>query len=764
MRSPALLLATVLAAIRSSSVRMGHTKESFDWFSKIVGVESAALQRTIGHLFLASYWAEEFIGEKHFPEWRGQSLGNFGKKAEQKLWKEIGITSNSEGKKKMKEFADVSVLDAYIPDHTVDSDFPLLSKQGRAVALKLNHLKHAPVLISILGSGRDLSDNCLDLVGSAQARFDLPEAYWGAEVGCARFALQEMLSNSERILALRPGSQTKLTLLSQPPSDSDMERMTPATVKAVVEHCKLLQEEYKVLPTAAKLETELQTFVKHVATEHPGTPVLLVGHSAGGNLAMEVACALQAKFDGVLVGLGVAGEGHHSKCVRSYQLVHAFDGPRRLVLPEVNAPIVMTPSEDQVKALATGEEGCGCKSLDGVCRLSFEAWAAYGTSHQRGCCMHQTHQGYALSKLITSTDTSFAYTRKQLCSAPLPRNHSERRETESATSSTLLQLQGSKFSLRTKREVLNYLYGSEGLPRDGIKLADSHARGAAAATIMKKMSTVESILSLDALEEVLNAAVAFGIIATVYDDKAHQELARLVVDKSVELYAGDDWKDKVPVDRDFGPFNLKMGTKQLAYGELNHFFTIYLMTWLPGKRGLVHTHGESACSFKFLSATPGAANLNFKLKGEGTSLTRAFLDGAKHHGYTEDPDKYHAALDSLRPFERVEAESLLGKKVAYIQDDIGAHRIDNDGTAPVHSIHVYYPAYEAAWVFTNWDDDGNARQFKNSTRIEVWTYKKFKEDHPEIPDPMAFLPGGGGDEVESGPVDPADILEAPSRA
>jgi len=299
-------------------------------------------------------------------------------------------------------------------------------------------------------------------------------------------------------------------------------------------------------------------------------------------------------------------------------------------------------------------------------------------------------------------------------------------------------------SLRTKEDVISYLYSSGGLGLDprGINpaLPLKHARWSAQRILMTKLHQVESIWSLDALSEVLNAAVAFDIIATVYDDVLHQTLARQVVDKCVELYSGRDWKDKVPVkERDFSEFNVKMGTKQVAYGETNHFFTIYLMTWLPGKEGIIHTHGESACSFKFLSATRGAVNNNYEL-GEGTRLTRAFRDGALHKGYTGEPEKYHATLNSLDPVSVIQSEDLMGKKVAYIQDDIGAHRIDNKGKEEVHSIHIYFPAYEATWVFS---DAGTAHHFQTGNRIEVWTYKEFLKSHPDKPPRNYFLPRPG---------------------
>merc|ERR1719343_18173 len=294
--------------------------------------------------------------------------------------------------------------------------------QGRVVALELNHPNFAfsgpaPLLFSVSGTQTGLSENCIDLVGSAQASYNLPGNLWGAEAGVAGFVWQAVLAEEATILTsypqLRENVEQVKTLLGE-------QELTEAGVMAVAGLCKRFQVE-GLLPTMAQLVEELKSFVIKVreTERHRGAPVLVVGHSAGGNLAMEVACALRkGGFNGVVRGLGVGGEGHHSKCSEAYQLVHELDGPRQLRRPDTNAAWVITPSFASMQELWRVSK---CKHLVELCSMDYKAWREYGISHAPGLCMHQVHQGYALSKLILDPQTSFKQTANALCSPPRPR-------------------------------------------------------------------------------------------------------------------------------------------------------------------------------------------------------------------------------------------------------------------------------------------------------------------------------------------------------
>jgi len=345
----------------------------------------------------------------------------------------------------------------------------------------------------------------------------------------------------------------------------------------------------------------------------------------------------------------------------------------------------------------------------------------------------------------------------------------------SHTGEQLALTAGSNVSTRgvlwTKEQVIKYLYHEQtphpvfgnghrildrrGIHPDSPKAREVQERFRAQRIIMLKLHLLDGIGSLGAISEVLKAAVAFGIIATKYENKQHQTLARQVVDKCVELYNGDDWKAKVPVLTE--EYQHKIGVKQDAYEKddaMNHYFTIYLMTWKPQKEGVIHTHGESACSFKFLKETDGAANLNFELDRR-TYHTNAFTDGKEHKGFAvaqDDPRArdYKANLKSLTAYEVIQSRDLIGKKVAYIQDDIGAHRIDNMGLEHVYSIHIYYPAYEYFWLFSNpWAKEPQDYHFKEGASdphdkpFRNWGYSNFKANHGKRPDPRSFLPTGG---------------------
>jgi len=167
-------------------------------------------------------------------------------------------------------------------------------------------------------------------------------------------------------------------------------------------------------------------------------------------------------------------------------------------------------------------------------------------------------------------------------------------------------------------------------------------------------------------------------------------------------------------------------------------FQILLLTWLPGKKGAIHTHGESACAFKFLKdvnmdvkleklhrdpkvpsederfvlgeegKTWGAVNHFYDVNADRKyNKTVAFRDGRKHVGYALDPDNYTPALRSTTPRATLSSLELSGRAVGYIQDDLGAHSIDNYGEHHAYSVHIYFPPYAKTFVFTKFNADGS---------------------------------------------------------
>lgn len=153
-------------------------------------------------------------------------------------------------------------------------------------------------------------------------------------------------------------------------------------------------------------------------------------------------------------------------------------------------------------------------------------------------------------------------------------------------------------------------------------------------------------------------------------------------------------------------------------------FVILLLAWMPlgkypeisrGGVGVAHTHGQAACSFKFLKAVQGCGNTFYDITGtmsdgSGTKSavpnkntfteTNIFDDGEKHTGACDDPNYKPILVDPGMGREYIESDQILGENVAYIQDELGAHSIDNLNTEEIaYSIHIYYPPYEAAWTF-----------------------------------------------------------------
>jgi len=141
----------------------------------------------------------------------------------------------------------------------------------------------------------------------------------------------------------------------------------------------------------------------------------------------------------------------------------------------------------------------------------------------------------------------------------------------------------------------------------------------------------------------------------------------------------------------------------------NSRFVILILAWLPvgkypwvgvGGVGVAHTHGQATCNFKFLNVVEGAGNTFYDI-GDGTSnTTDMFTDGLPHKGTCNDNNYKPILLNPATGRQFIESKDLIGDTSGFIQDDYGAHSIDNLNTEEiVYSIHIYYPPYAHAWAF-----------------------------------------------------------------
>lgn len=234
--------------------------------------------------------------------------------------------------------------------------------------------------------------------------------------------------------------------------------------------------------------------------------------------------------------------------------------------------------------------------------------------------------------------------------------------------------------------------------------------------LREKMKKVKSIKTVKALHMYYRIAGKADLFGGPYVDVAEGERARLVIEWGLHKYDGDDWTHymneekatkKPPEGTEAG-----VGTTASLVTQVyppDEKFVILILAWLPigkypwagpGGVGAAHTHGQATCNFKFLNAVEGAGNTFYDLSGGNSTITDMFQDGLPHKGGCKDHDYRPILVNPKVGRQFIESKDLMGDTSGYIQDDLGAHSIDNMNTEEiVYSIHVYYPPYAAAWAF-----------------------------------------------------------------
>merc|ERR1712241_1308661 len=230
-----------------------------------------------------------------------------------------------------------------------------------------------------------------------------------------------------------------------------------------------------------------------------------------------------------------------------------------------------------------------------------------------------------------------------------------------------------------------------------------------------KMDNVDSIQTVRALHMYYRIASQEGLIGGPYKDVPEGERARAVVEWGLHKYDGEDWKDymneedatKKPDENEVGVGSSASLITQVMPPDPN--FVILILAWLPvgkypwagpGGVGAAHTHGQATCNFKFLNAVEGAGNTFYDIAGGNSTQTDIFTDGLPHKGGCKDHEYRPLLLNPRTGREFIPSKDLVGATSGYIQDDGGAHSIDNmNDPEIVFSIHMYYPPYPQAWAF-----------------------------------------------------------------
>ncbi|KAI0966891.1 RmlC-like cupin domain-containing protein [Xylaria arbuscula] len=124
----------------------------------------------------------------------------------------------------------------------------------------------------------------------------------------------------------------------------------------------------------------------------------------------------------------------------------------------------------------------------------------------------------------------------------------------------------------------------------------------------------------------------------------------------MERYASDfeEWAQY------YWPDNKMAYTRNLV-DEGNGKANLLVLVWSPGKASPIHDHGDAHCLMKIL-------------RGSLTETRYGFPEG-----------------DKEKPMEKTSERVLRENAVAYMADGLGLHRMSNQGSDFVVSLHLYTP-------------------------------------------------------------------------
>merc|ERR1719414_203251 len=231
-----------------------------------------------------------------------------------------------------------------------------------------------------------------------------------------------------------------------------------------------------------------------------------------------------------------------------------------------------------------------------------------------------------------------------------------------------------------------------------------------------RMQRVKSVATVRALHQYYHIIGRSELIGGPYVDQAEGQEARKLIELGLHKYDGDDWKEymneekatrKPPKGKQAG-----VGTTASLVAQVlppDEKFVILILAWLPidkypwagkGGVGAAHTHGQATCNFKFLNVVDNAGNTFYDVAGGSSTQTDMFNDGLPHKGGCKDHEYKPVLVTPRVGRDFIPSKDLVGATSGYIQDDHGAHSIDNmNSTHIAFSIHVYYPPYRMAWAF-----------------------------------------------------------------
>ncbi|KAK7754115.1 hypothetical protein SLS62_003961 [Diatrype stigma] len=142
----------------------------------------------------------------------------------------------------------------------------------------------------------------------------------------------------------------------------------------------------------------------------------------------------------------------------------------------------------------------------------------------------------------------------------------------------------------------------------------------------------------------------------------------------------DRYKSKPDEWSKYAIGNENMGYTRNLVDEGNDSYNLMILVWTPGKGSPIHDHGKAHCLMKIL-------------KGDLTETRYDFPDGDKAKPMVKKSEQVHKT-----------------DQTAYMSDDLGLHRVTNQGSDYAVSLHLYTPpnvAKHGCYVFD--DSTGEAK-------------------------------------------------------
>jgi len=145
----------------------------------------------------------------------------------------------------------------------------------------------------------------------------------------------------------------------------------------------------------------------------------------------------------------------------------------------------------------------------------------------------------------------------------------------------------------------------------------------------------------------------------------------------------------------FAKFDRYKYTRNLV-DEGNGKFNLMILCWGEGHGSSIHDHSNSHCFMKMLKGELKETRYEFPVNAEAKSEDDD-SDGSNVSGAETCTDQFdHNGL------KEIDHRTISVNDVAYINDNIGLHRVENpSNTDTAVSLHLYCPPFNTCAVFQN---------------------------------------------------------------